>query len=68
MAGKLALGEDTRRGLALSVLGLALLGLGAVIPEPTGGGVEAVAAGFAILGGFSALLLGVILFVLGTRV
>lgn len=61
-------GEDTRKGLVLVGLGVVLLALGALIPQPTGGGAEALAAGFAILGGFSALLLGVILYLMGTRV
>jgi hypothetical protein len=64
----LALREDTQRGIALAAVGLVLLAIGAIVPQPTGGGLEAVAAGFAILGGFSALLLGVILYLMATRV
>jgi hypothetical protein len=62
------LSRDTRRGLLLSGGGIALLALGALIPVPTGGGAEALAAGLAVLGGFSALLLGITLYLLGTRV
>lgn len=65
---KVDLGSDTVRGALLAAVGLALVGVGAAIPVPTGGGAEAVAAGFAVLLGFSALLLGVVLFLLGTRV
>lgn len=67
-AAKVDLRSDTVRGVLLSLAGLGLLGLGASVPIPTGGGPEAVAAGFAVLLGFSALLLGVILFLIGTRV
>ncbi|MCA1814065.1 MAG: hypothetical protein LC624_08960 [Halobacteriales archaeon] len=63
-----ALRPDTRNGLLLLVAGLALLGLAAVIPTPSGGGLEAVVAGSAVLAGFTALLLGGILYLMGTRV
>lgn len=67
-AVKLDLRSDLVRGLALALGGAVLVLLGAAIPIPTGGGVEAVAAGFAILGGFSLLLLGVVLYLMATRV
>jgi hypothetical protein len=40
----------------------------AVIPQPTGGGLEAVLAGTAVLLGMTALLLGGILYLMATRV
>jgi hypothetical protein len=67
-AAKVDLRSDSVRGAVLAFAGLALLAIGASIPIPTGGGFEAVAAGFAILLGFASLLLGVILFLLATRV
>lgn len=63
-----ALRPDTVKGLVLLAVGLVLLGLAAVVPQPTGGGLEAVVAGFAVLGGFTALLLGGILYLMATRV
>jgi hypothetical protein len=60
--------SDTTKGLALTLGGALLVLLGAAIPIPTGGGTEAVVAGFAILGGFASILLGVILYLMGTRV
>lgn len=66
--GRLDLASDTVRGVVLVAVGLALVGVGAVIPVPTGGGVEAVAAGFAVLLGFSAILLGGILYLVATKV
>lgn len=64
----LSLASDTGRGLALTIGGLVLVGLGALVPVPTGGGAEAVLAGFAVLLGFSGILLGVVLYLLGTRI
>ena len=68
MAAKVDLGSDTVRGVLLLAVGLGLLGLGASIPVPTGGGAEAVAAGFAVLLGFAAILLGGILYLMATKV
>lgn len=65
---KVDLSSDVTRGAALTLGGLLLLALGAAIPVPTGGGAEAVAAGFAVLLGFAAILLGVILYLMGTKV
>jgi hypothetical protein len=65
MAG---LRPDTVKGVVLVLVGLGLLLLAAVIPEPTGGGLEAVLAGSAVLGGFTALLLGGVLYLMATRV
>lgn len=70
MAAKLGVNLDAQVKWAaiLTVTGLLLLGLGAIVPVPTGGGLNAVAAGLAVLCGFTALLLGIILYVLGMRV
>jgi hypothetical protein len=59
---------DTRRGALLVGGGLVLLLLGAIVPVPTGGGPNALVAGLAVLFGFTAVLLGGILYLLGTRV
>lgn len=64
----LDLSSDAVKGAGLTLAGLVLVGLGALVPVPTGGGAEAVAAGFLVLLGFSAILLGVILYLMGTKV
>lgn len=68
MASKVDLGSDAAKGAGLTLAGLVLVGIGALIPVPTGGGAPAVAAGFAVLLGFAGILLGVILYLMGTRV
>ncbi|HEV8360279.1 MAG TPA: hypothetical protein VGR28_07495 [Candidatus Thermoplasmatota archaeon] len=68
MAPALSLRSDTARGALLAVAGLVLVALGALVPVPTGGGVEALVAGVAILLGLAGLLIGLILFLMATRV